>query len=67
MKTPKKKLKDTQLPEPHNPADEGLDHNLRYGDERDLEQSYIRKQETEEGRGIDNEDETEPQDPTKQA
>lgn len=42
----------------HNPADEGLDHNLRYGDERDLKASYLMKQESAANRGVDNEDDT---------
>ena len=42
----------------HNPADEGLDHNVRSGTEKDLNESYIQKQESNGGRGVDNEEST---------
>lgn len=43
----------------HNPADTGVDHNLREGGEEDLNNSYLDKQEARGRRGVDNEDDTE--------
>ncbi len=57
MTTGKKNQK--KLKENHNPADEGLDHNVFYGDERDLEESYLLKQEAMNRRGVDNEEDAE--------
>jgi hypothetical protein len=42
----------------HNPADEGLDHNLLKGGDEDYEDSYLDKQEARGTRGIDNEETT---------
>jgi hypothetical protein len=57
---PKKKKKDEDIKIPaHNPADEGVDHNAREGGEKDLQNSYLDKQESHGGRGVDNEDSTE--------
>lgn len=57
----KKKKNKFDPPElnPANPADEGVDHNLSQGTDKDVEASYIRKQESAGGRGVDNEDDTE--------
>ena len=58
---PQKKKKTEQqipLPPPHNPADEGVDHNVSRGTEQDLKDTYIQKQETNDGRGVDNEEST---------
>ena len=56
-KTPGKKKKDRMEPN-HNPADEGLDHNILKGNEEDYEDSYLDKQEAHGSRGVDNEDTT---------
>ncbi len=48
--------KHQEQPHIHNPADEGLDHNLVRGTGEDLDESYIDKQEARYKRGEDNED-----------
>ena len=57
---PKKKQnkpdKQQNNPPVHNPADEGLVHDLIRGTEEDLDESYIDKQEARYTRGEDNED-----------
>ncbi len=64
MKKSKNKNKDDQdfSVNPGNPADHGVDHNISRGTEKDLEDSYIQKQEANGDRGTDNEDDTESKD-----
>jgi hypothetical protein len=52
----KKTSKKAPKVKPGNPADDGVDHNLSQGKDKDQKESYIQKQESRSGRGIDNED-----------